>query len=207
DEIYDPFDRTVSSVLILPAPHSAAVALANNKTLVIGASGASLLDLANQTAEALAADELARNGATATDLQGDRKILVAGGQNLAGALVDLGAVFNPAKVSTDYDDYPPGTPVGITGNGFLPGETVQLQVLHIGNDGGDNETSGVHAPWSVTDGGEGDLDGKLDGNVETVWNIPFDEDELGATLEVTAKGVTSGLETKATFTDAQSANL
>src|SRR5206468_7329920 len=151
------------------------------------------LNLTNQSAEALADDELARNGATATDLQGDRKILVAGGQNNNGAWVDLGALFNPAKVWTDYDDYPPGTPVGIKANGFLPGESVTLQVLHT--DGtNDNTSSTAHDSWEVTADANGDF--------STIWNIPADEDELGATLEVTATGQSSRLSAKATFTDA-----
>src|SRR5947209_6868705 len=89
-----------------------------------------------------------------------------------------------ATVTTDKADYAPGSTVYITGSGFQPGETVQCQVLHA--DGSfDNTTSGAHAPWYVTDGGDGDLDGVADGNIQTTWLVPADQDEPGATLELT----------------------
>src|SRR6266542_3251507 len=195
-EKFDPFSQSVSPVLSLPAPHSTAIGLANSQALVIGASGASVLNLLSNSFQVLTNTELARAGATATDLPGDHKILVAGGVDNNNALLDLGALFNPARVTTDYDDYPPGTPVGITGSGFKPNETVQLQVLHIGDTPpvDDNETSPPHEPWTAP--------ADANGNLDTTWNIPAEEDELGATLEVTAKGLMSGLIAKATFTDA-----
>ena len=36
-----------------------------------------------------------------------------------------------ATVTTDKQDYPPGSTATITGENFEPGETVELQVLHI----------------------------------------------------------------------------
>jgi hypothetical protein len=97
-----------------------------------------------------------------------------------------------ATVTTDETDYPPGGTVYITGNGFAPGETVELQVLHV--DGADNDTSPAHDPWQVT--------ADVDGNFESTWLVPLDEDELGATLELTAVGLTSGLIAQTQFTDA-----
>ncbi|PYI85216.1 MAG: hypothetical protein DME26_11535 [Verrucomicrobia bacterium] len=174
-EVFDPLNVTWTLVQPTPIddlgpmagpPYSTAVELANGRS---------------------------RAGATATELAGDKKILVAGGVNSSNELVAAAAIFNPAKVSTDYDDYPPGDPVGITGSGFVPGEMVQLQVLHT--DGtNDNVTSSAHDPWQVT--------ADMEGNFTTTWNIPVNEDELGATLEVTATGQTSMLTAKAMFTDA-----
>ena len=104
-----------------------------------------------------------------------------------------------ATVTTDQSDYPPGATAYITGSGFAVGETVQCQVLHA--DGTfDNTTSGAHAPWYVTDGGAGDLDGVADGTIKTTWLVPADEDEVGATLELTATGQTSGLVATTLFT-------
>src|SRR5438552_3757099 len=97
-----------------------------------------------------------------------------------------------ATVTTDQSDYPPGGTVYITGAGFAPGETVTNQVLHI-PDIGDNNTSPAHQPWTVT--------ADADGNFSTTWDVPFDEDELGATLQLTATGQTSGVTAQTTFTD------
>src|SRR5207248_1144765 len=107
--------------------------------------------------------------------------------SLALALQFAGATATAATVTTDQTDYLPGATAYITGSGFSPGETVKCQVLHA--DGTfDNTTSGAHAPWYVTDGGAGDLDGVADGNIQTSWLVPADQDELGATLELTATG-------------------
>jgi hypothetical protein len=98
-----------------------------------------------------------------------------------------------AAITTEYPDYPPGATVTITGSGFGSGEMVTVQVLHEG-EMGDNATSGAHAPWDVQADG--------DGNFITTWIVPLDEDELGATMKVTADGQTSGLHAETIFTDA-----
>ena len=49
----------------------------------------------------------------------------------AFALVCAGQVFGQASVTTDQSDYPPGSTVQISGAGFAPGETVQLQVVNL----------------------------------------------------------------------------
>src|SRR6266849_4649171 len=100
-----------------------------------------------------------------------------------------------AWVTTDAPDYPPGSTVYIAGGGFAPGEIVTNQVLHI-PDTGDNNTSTAHQPWTVT--------ADADGNFSTTWDVPFDQDELGATLQLTAVGQTSGLTALTTFTDSAS---
>jgi hypothetical protein len=95
-------------------------------------------------------------------------------------------------VTTDQADYPPGATAIITGSGFQAGETVTLQVLHVGD--GDNDVSGAHAPWDIT--------ADASGNIAAIWIVPLDEDELGATLLLTADGKSSGLHAEWTFTDA-----
>src|SRR5436190_6706947 len=101
--------------------------------------------------------------------------------------------FGQAAVSTDQLDYPPGSTVIITGTGFQAGEIVTLQVLHtLAN--GDNDTSPAHQPWTVT--------ADSLGNISSTWLVPLDEDELGATLLLTADGQSSGLHAETTFTDA-----
>src|SRR5262249_54472929 len=65
-----------------------------------------------------------------------------------------------ASVWTDKPDYAPGSTAVIQGSGFQVGEAVHLEVLRadgVAQGGPDN-------PWTVTDGGAGDLDGVADGN-------------------------------------------
>ena len=99
-------------------------------------------------------------------------------------------------VTTDQPDYPPGSTVVITGSGFLAGESVKLQVLHY-DINGDNDASAAHQPWYVT--------ADADGNISATWLVPLDEDELGATLLLTADGQDPTLPARhaeTTFTDA-----
>ena len=109
---------------------------------------------------------------------------------LAAFLAFLGAwTASAATVTTDQSDYPPGSTVNITGAGFEPGEQVQLQVLRTDID----ENSGPeHDPWQVT--------ADANGNFQTTWLVT--PDEAGATLQLTATGLASGLTAQTTFTDA-----
>ena len=49
------------------------------------------------------------------------------------------SVIQAQTLTSDKDDYPPGSTVTLTGSGFQPDEAVTLQVTHVGD--GDNETS------------------------------------------------------------------
>src|SRR5882724_10361854 len=108
----------------------------------------------------------------------------------------VNAALGQATVTTDRLDYPPGDTVIITGSGFTPGETVTLQVLHDPT-GGDDSTSAAHQPFTI-------IADSL-GNINSYWEVPLDEDELGATLKLTADGQTSLLHAETTFTDAGNA--
>ncbi|HET9056617.1 MAG TPA: hypothetical protein VFN30_07210, partial [Chitinophagaceae bacterium] len=95
-------------------------------------------------------------------------------------------------VQTEFTDYPPGAIVNITGSGWdAAGDSVTLQVIHVG-DTGDNNISGAHTPWKVKV--------NADGTLESTWTVPLDEDELGATLLLTADQ--GGVHAEWTFTDA-----
>jgi hypothetical protein len=110
----------------------------------------------------------------------------------AFAFVGAGQVFGSASVTTDQSDYPPGSTATINGSGFQPGETVELQVLRTDLP----ENSGPeHVPWLVTNGASG--------NFTTTWYVTLDE--AGATLQLTATGLTSGLVAQMTFTDGSGA--
>lgn len=102
-----------------------------------------------------------------------------------------------ATVTTDKDDYPPGATAIITGENFELGETIELQVLHT--DGIPNTGDG-HKPWQITDGGQGDLDGVVDGNFETTWYVNPD-DSANSAFELTATGLNSGEIATNEFTD------
>src|SRR5437016_2854950 len=123
------------------------------------------------------------------------------GSRLARLLLMLGACMcvlltltrtAAATVTTDEADYAPGSTAYITGSGFLAGETVQLQVLHTTTPN-DDATSPAHQPWQVS--------ADTQGNFASTWYVPADQDELGATLELTATGLSSGRVAQTTFTD------
>ncbi|HEX4958560.1 MAG TPA: HYR domain-containing protein [Lacibacter sp.] len=97
-----------------------------------------------------------------------------------------------ATIITDKEDYPPGSNVLITGSGFTPGESVRLQVLHE-PAGLDNSTGPEHQPWIVV--------ADAAGNVSSNWHIPLEGDELGATLKLSANGLSSGFYAEYIFTD------
>lgn len=109
-----------------------------------------------------------------------------------------------ATVTTDKPDYRPDETAVITAAGFQVGETVQFQVLHT--DGRPNTDDAgnyldAHAPWAVTDGGDGDLDGLANGSVLTSWAM--DEDAGNSAFSLTAAGLSSGERAETTFTDAK----
>src|SRR6266542_1138525 len=108
---------------------------------------------------------------------------------------------NAATVTTDKGDYPPGDTAYITASGFQAGETVQFQVLHAD---GTPSTGEDHQPWYVADGSADDLDGVVDGNIQTTWHV-CEDDCVGSTLELTAIG--SDLVATTTFTDDINGNL
>ncbi|NCW77652.1 MAG: hypothetical protein EBV64_06750, partial [Oxalobacteraceae bacterium] len=89
-------------------------------------------------------------------------------------------------VSTDAQDYAPGSWVEITATGFDPGSTVNFQVQHAGDPGADGiwgtlddvivDLGGEgHEAWSIVDGSELDLDGTANGAVVTSWYVNPDD--------------------------------
>ena len=59
---------------------------------------------------------------------------------------------------------------------------------------GDNDTSAAHQSFACI--------ADSNGNINSYWVVPPDQDELGATLKLTADGQSSLLHAEATFTDA-----
>src|SRR5713226_9553758 len=94
--------------------------------------------------------------------------------------------LNPTilTVSTDQPDYAPGTTATFTATNVTVGGTAEFSVAHVdpGADGivgtADDtlvyDLSGTTAPWGVTDGGAGDLDGVANGSISTSWAVNQD---------------------------------
>ena len=109
--------------------------------------------------------------------------------SVALAILWLGqGLVTAATVVTDQIDYPPDTTATINGSGFLPGETVELQVLNLTTP---TDTGAEHDPWTVG--------ADINGDFQTTWYVTADE--TNQTLELTATGLTSGLVAQRVFTD------
>ncbi|MBF9059562.1 Ig-like domain-containing protein, partial [Rhodobacterales bacterium HKCCSP123] len=91
-----------------------------------------------------------------------------------------------AVIFTDLEDYAPGSTAYITIDGIEYGSSVVFEVDHVSYPGEDGEWGtfddvtyqlggGGHDPWYVTDGGSGDLDGKIDGSITTSWYVNPDD--------------------------------
>src|SRR5205823_13024736 len=101
--------------------------LANGKLLVLSTGVAGLYDpdavppapdfTAFDETSVAGSTALKRSGQSATQLSGDKKIFVAGGKN-AQNLFQGAALFNPAKIWTDKDDYVPDETVILSGSGW-----------------------------------------------------------------------------------------
>ncbi|WP_435605328.1 DUF5801 repeats-in-toxin domain-containing protein [Pseudomonas knackmussii] len=104
-------------------------------------------------------------------------------------------LYTPS-VTSDQSDYAPGSTALFTASGIAAGSTVEFKVQHAVGAGADNvwgtpddvlgNNSGAgHEAWFVTDGGPGDLDGKVNGSVTTSWYVNPD-DSAGATFLLSA---------------------
>src|SRR5207247_323347 len=109
-----------------------------------------------------------------------------------GSSADVSVNGLTTWVLVDPNDYTPGEDAQISAGGFQAGEAVDFQV--------NNQTNGnTYTGWSVADGSADDLDGAVDGHIQTTWLVP--DDALNSTLGLTATGETSSLTAENTFTD------
>ena len=117
----------------------------------------------------------------------------------------------PLTVSTDKLDYQPGDSASITAWNVEEGATIEFWVAHVlpGQDGliGTEDDllaydlTGTAESWSVTDGGEGDLDGIVNGSVTTSWSV--NPDALNQAFLLSATDASDGETATASFTDSQ----
>ena len=128
-------------------------------------------------------------------------------------------------LSTDKLDYAPGDTALFTLTGVDIGGSVEFQVLHVTDPGGDGvfgtsddtldagpdgatgtaddgygTTGAGHDPFVVTDGGADDLDGVANGTIVTDWYVNPD-DSLNETFLLTATDTTTGEVATTSFTD------
>src|SRR5262245_18491334 len=114
-------------------------------------------------------------------------------------------------VATDLPDYAPGSTAQITTTNVGAGDTVTFTVAHLdpGADGifgtADDvlvyDLSGTGTPWTVTDGGLGDLDGLVNGVIQTSWYV--NQDAFGQAFVLSATDQTTGQVAITNFTDAK----
>jgi Bacterial Ig-like domain (group 3)/Putative Ig domain len=129
---------------------------------------------------------LKRTGQTATELSADKKILVAGGVNAQSHAVAPVAVFNPARIWTDKDDYQPGDAVVLSGSGWKANENIYLFAV-------DSQTQA----WTYGSTIQSDADGAFVVNPYFIVQLVQD----GANFSVTAMGAQSAMQAEVKFTD------
>ncbi len=100
------------------------------------------------------------------------------------------ATLTATIIETDTSDYAPGDSVIITGTGYWPNEQISVEITNILNPG----VADSDGPWYVWADGSG--------NFETYWIVP--NDAVDQSFLVTAIGMSSGIVSTATFTDANS---
>jgi hypothetical protein len=143
---FNPATGTITPKGSLDFHASSSSLLVNGKVLVLGTDVAGLYNpdavppipdfTAFDETQVPGSSQLPRSGQSATQLPGDKKILVAGGTNAQNLFTGL-ALFNPARIWTDRDDYMPGDPVILSGSGWKANEDVYLYALtmrpNVGN--------------------------------------------------------------------------
>src|SRR5213080_3762314 len=200
DHTIDEFNPS-TDVLTLKATmgsaQSSATLLANGKILILSPNVAGVYspDATDQATAFSAFDEtsvpdsttLKRSGQTATELLGDKTILIAGGENAQHQPSLQIATFNPARIWTDKDDYLPGDNVVLTGSGWKPNENVYLYAV-------DDTTEA----WTYGSTVAADSSGAFVVNPYFVVQLV----QLGANFSVSAVGAQSAMQADVKFTDA-----
>ena len=195
----DEFDPTLGTITpkgSLDFHASSSSLLANGKVLVLGTDAAGLYDpdAVPPASDFTAFNELSvpgssilpRSGQSAVELRGDKKILVAGGVDNNNLSMGQ-ALFNPARIWSDKDDYLPGDNVILSGSGWKPNENVYLYAV-------DDTTEAWTYGTTVTS----DATGGFVVNPFFVVQLV----QLGANFHVTAVGALSNMQTDVKFTDA-----
>jgi ribosomal protein L18E len=198
---FNPSADTLNLKATMNGASSSATLLANGKILVLRSDAAGLYapDTTDQATAFSLFDEtsvpgstaLLRSGQTATELSGDKKILVTGGENAQHQPSLQIAIYNPARIWTDKDDYYPDDPVLLFGAGWKPSEDVYLYAV-------DSETE----QWTYGSTVTADVQGSF--SVEPYFIVQMRQ--LGTLFTVSAVGAQSNMQAEVEFTDAINLN-
>ncbi len=192
---FDPTSDTLTPKGSLDFHASSSSLLANGKVLVLGTDVSGLYnpDAVLPAPDFTAFDEtsvpnsgiLPRSGQSAVTLPGDKKILISGGVDSNNQLLGQ-ALFDPARIWTDKDDYQPDEPVILSGSGWKANENIYLYAV-------DNETE----QWTY------ETIVPADANGEFVISPYFIVElrHLGVQFHVTAVGAQSTMQADVYFTD------
>ncbi len=177
--------NAANSSVALGAASAAAQRLANDRVLVLGSNLAALFNPADSNVAAIDdADALKRSGQTTSELPANKHVLVAGGKDAANTLVAEAALYSPARIETDKEDYYPEEPVIVTGTGWKAGEEVDLYVV---------DSIGWVYDSTIAANAEGEF--VADPYFVVLWQ------HLGVEFNLTAIGAESGLVATHVFTD------
>ena len=116
------------------------------------------------------------------------QVLMSGGADATGTPLALTEMYAYPTIRSDKSDYPPGSPVTITGAGWAPGETVTIQIQETDSDD----------TW-LTD--TADSTGSF-----TDTSFTIQDNDGGVTFVMTATGQTSGQTAQYRFTDSGHVN-
>ena len=139
---FNPTTGTITPKGSLDFHASSSSLLANGKVLVLGTDVSGLYnpDAVPPAPDFTAFDEtsvpnsgiLPRSGQAPSHFRATNKILITGGVDANNQLLGQ-ALYNPAKIWTDKDDYQPDEPVILSGSGWKANEAIYLFAV-------DNET-------------------------------------------------------------------
>ena len=198
-DAFNPSADTLTFKATMDGAASSATLLANGRILVLRSDAVGLYapDATDQENAFAIFDEgslpgstiLKRSGQTATELSGDKKILVAGGENAQHQPMLQIAIYNPARIWTDKDDYVPGDDVILSGSGWKPNENVYLYAV-------DDTTEA----WTYGSTETADATGAFVVDPYFVVQLV----QLGARFSVSAVGAQSTMQADVKFTDAGS---
>src|SRR5262249_41284422 len=98
-------------------------------------------------------------------------------------------------------DYSPGQTVGITASNVAVGGSLTFDVEHVLAGGmAVSDLTGTGTPWTVTDGGPGDLDGGAHGGIPTAWDVH--PGAANQAFDLSATDTATGATATVAFTDA-----
>jgi len=210
-----PAFATISATLATPREGHLALELPNNNSILIlggtsagaevasaelfapqvSASGAWTYSFATAGTMTAARSAMAASSnqvnAPSTTMQRNGIVAVAGGNDANGNALDTTEAYGYPTVQTDQSDYAPGTTVTITGSGFQPGETVNLQLV---------ESPLIDTPGPFTAVADSN------GNFANTQFVP-DAYDVNVRFYLTAAGATSGFMAQNTFTDGNATSV